>query len=111
MLHIRALLPAEPFLASEGTSIDGPTPRGSKKKPASAWLTPEHDRVHQRRRRDVDERAVGDDVVEAAALDLHPVPVLRARGVAALQDSMRPCVARPTSGGIETVLSDTRAGA
>lgn len=41
-------------------------------------LTREHHRVHLRRRRDVDEGAVGDDVVEAAALDLHPVPVLPA---------------------------------
>ena len=44
----------------------------------SATLTSEHDGVHLRRRRDVDEGAVGDDVVEAAALDLHPVPVLLA---------------------------------
>ena len=51
----------------------------------SKALTSQHNRMHLRRRRDVHEGAVGDDVVEAAALDLHPVSVLLAPRMPALQ--------------------------
>ena len=39
-------------------------------------LTCQYDRVHLCRRRDVDEGAVGNDVVKAVAFDLHAEPVL-----------------------------------
>ena len=43
---------------------------------ASCYCTCQDDGVHLCRRRDVDESAVGDDVVEAVALDLHTEAVL-----------------------------------
>ena len=52
---------------------------------AECCRTRQHDSVHLRRRRNIDECAVGDDVVEAVALDLHAEAVLLPPGTPALR--------------------------